>query len=227
MNAMVKPSPKEETLFSLYATEAEIAEVRGASEAIYITEEKVEHILSVLNTVNSQIYAARRGKIIDYDRAAAVALGEAEPAADAPYDGLSLAQLEQQQKGLEGRANDAREHVKTAKGKFRGAVHDLLRKCAERCAADYEEATRRQAWCYQQLTLAQGYVGDYKPLVDHLVWNRYVVPGSDHIPLLKQRSRQENFLPLLMSTDRVSLGLEAAKTGLARNGRELFGEWPL
>jgi hypothetical protein len=227
MNAVVKPSPKEETLFSLYASEAEIAEVRNASEAIYIAEEKVEHVLSVLRTVNDQIRAAHRGRVVDYDRAAAVALGEAQPAAEAPYAGLSISQLEQQQKGLERRADEAREQVTIMKGKFRAAIFELLRKCAERCAADYDEATRRQAWCYQQITLAQGFVGDYKPLVDYMVWNRYVVPGSEHIPLLKQRSREENFLPLLMSTDRVSLGLEAAKRGLAQHGRELFGEWPL
>lgn len=220
MNAVVKEVTPTDTLLSQYATPEEILAARAKCEAIDVAEEKVAHVVSVLQTVTGQIHDARRYQLLHRDRAAAVLLGEAEPVTE---PGLPLSQLQEQQKGLEDRAEAAREAVKEAKGRFRAAVHDLVRACADRCAEDYARLTNEQAWCHQQLSVAQALIGN---VVDP-TWNRYFVPASTYLSALKNRAREEHFVPTLMSADRLSVSEQETRRKVADTGERLFSVWPL
>lgn len=219
-----KPAP---TLLSQYATQEEIVAVRDAHAAIHDAEIEEHRVVQVLGDVERQILAAARRRGVDCEYAAAVALGEAiaKPAEEGAVPTVS--QLEQQQKGLKLRAAAAHEAVLDRKGKFRSAVVQLVRTCAVRCAEDYARLTKEQAWCHQQLALAQDVAGDAHPIVDGLVWNRYFVPASYHILALRTAAREENSVLALMSADRLSLSRDRASGELIRSGHKLFGDWPL
>jgi hypothetical protein len=66
-------------LLSLYATADEIAATREKWEAIDVAEEKVAHIVSVLQTVTGQIQEARHSQQLHPDRATAALLGKQSP----------------------------------------------------------------------------------------------------------------------------------------------------
>jgi hypothetical protein len=226
MSAVLVEKETEATLISHYATDAEGAAVRNAHSKIAAAEQNAQRIRSVLFNVHQQLADVQNRGRKNIARAAAVALGEAPP--DEPaYDGPTASELDAQAKGLEHRAKEAEEAVQDAKGKFRAAVHDLIRACAERCAADYLEATRRQAWAHQQLAVAQKLVGQVRPLVDLQLWDRYAVPASHHIPLLRKEARDEFSQLTLMSADRLSLTEKNALADLRKQAVDLFGEWPL
>lgn len=104
---------------------------------------------------------------------------------------------------------------------------ELVRKWAALWAEDYMTATKKQARCHQQFALAQDLVGDVRPVGDHITRSRYIIPASHHIPLLRGATREEGFIPALMSADRLSLTAQGARTALARSGHELLGDWPL
>lgn len=89
---------------------------------------------------------------------------------------------------------------------------------------DYAEATSRQAWCHQQIGMVQGLIGQSSPLVWDVIWGRYYVPGSTY---LKNRCREENGVPVLMSADRLRVSAANALAELRAHVAELFGEYPL
>ena len=94
----------------------------------------------------------------------------------------------------------------------------------ECCAEDYDKATREQAWCHQQLSIAHGLIGK---VVDDGIWNRYLVPASSHLATLRKVAREEWSVPIIMSADRLSLSEQASRQKLVRAGEKLFSNWPL
>jgi hypothetical protein len=223
-----KTVPKrEQSLFDLYATEEEVAAVRAAHARIATAQAQVSTVRSALVAVSEQMKTAQRAGAVDADRAAAVALGEPIEALQT-YSGPSLSQLQAQRTGLERRIQGAELNVSECRGKFRAAVFELVRTCAFRCADDYDKATRTQAWCHQQLHIAQQLTGSSTHrLVDDAIWSTYSVPGSEHIPVLKRNSRDEWGRPVRMSADRLTLSGPAALKALRAHGEELFSNWPL
>lgn len=217
--------PQTETLLSQYATEEEIAAVRAACTAQEVTRADVIHVRTALNVAERKLQNLSYSESRQMVRAVARALGDPEPERDEPTE--SRAEVTLLHRGLSARLKDAEEAEKESHGKFRAALHNLLRACAERCAADYMEATRQQAWCHQQLSIAQQFIGQVRPVIDHASWSKYAVPGSEHLSATRGKSREEYFIPLLMSADRLTATISAETGKLRANGRELFGEWPL
>lgn len=224
------PEPAKEadpvTLLTLYALPDEIGNVRDRYDAIGIAETAVSRIDDALQLADRQIDEYQRRQRVDFLRAAAVALGEASPATAADA-GASTAQLRNQRQGLEMRLATAKAEVGVCRGAFRTAVVKLIGRCAERCAEDYIKATKTQAWCHQQMEIAQALLGESRKIVDSLTWGKYFVPGSPHLPVLERQSREENFLLALMSADRLTLSRDASLKDLGKSGRKLFGGWPL
>ncbi len=218
---------RNETLLSRYATPEEIAEVQLAHAAIRTSELKEARVLAVLQETDRQIGSVRRAVGPNLARAAALALGEAVEDEDKDATPANPAQLEAQLKGLNQRWKDEQEMVAHQRGKFRGAVKQLLHTCAQRCAEDYQLLTSQQGWCWQQLHLAQELAGNAYPIVDHVIWNKYFVPSSTHLPALKAGTREDWGIPTLMSQDRIATERDGAMRQLAQHGKELFGEWPL
>ena len=165
--------------------------------------------------------------MLDADRAAAIELGE--PVADLPSrSGPYPTQLQAQKIGLQNRAEAAREVVADCKGKFRAAVFELVRQCAVRCAQDFYDLSRQQAWCFLQLDIAQSLTGgSVHHLVDPMTWNKYLVPGSEHMEVLKRNSRVEFGHLVLMSADALRASSGSARKALQARGEALFGDWPL
>lgn len=217
---------KQETLLSLYATPEEIAEVQVAREAVIQAEQKVAHVLTTLRRVDVQLADAQRAVRPNLARAAALALGEDVDAEEPRPMAADRAQLEAQFNGLKQRLKDEEEMVINHKGKFRAAVVSLLEACAQRCAADYQAATAQQAWCYQQLSVAQEVVGAARPIVDSLTWHRYFVPSSTHLAALKPHARQEYGIGVLMSADRLNYERKEEIRRLQAHATTLFGSWP-
>ena len=218
---------REKTLLDVYATSDEIASVRAAHEQIAATEKVVTMITTALTAVIGQIAAAQRSTALDTARAAAMALGE--PVDPLPSrSGPSLTHLQAQKIGLQDRAEAARAAVADCKGKFRTAVFDLVRQCAVRCAQDFYELSRQQAWCFQQLAIAQSLTGGpVHHLVDPMTWNKYLIPGSEHVEVLKRNSRVEFGHLVLMSADGLRASASPALKALQAHGEALFGDWPL
>lgn len=217
---------RNETLLSLYATPEEISEVQLAYAAISAAEQKEARVLAVLQETYQQVGNVQRAAAPNLARAAALALGEAVE--DEETTPKTSAQLDMQRKGLEQRLKDERELVAHVRGKFRGAVKQLIHKCAQRCAEDYQELTNQQGWCWQQLHLAQQLTGDsHHPIVDYAIWNKYFVPSSSHLPALKAGTREEYGIPTLLSPDRLGTSHKEEMQRLSQHGSQLFGEWPL
>jgi len=218
---------REKTLFDIYASDDEIASVRAAHEHIAAAEQAVTTITTALTAVRAQIDTAHRSAAVDTDRAAAIALGEPVDALPS-RSGPSLTHLQAQRIGLEHRAEDARAVVADCKGKFRAAVFHLVRQCAIRCADDYYDFTRQQAWCFLQLDIAESLTGSsVHHLVDLMTWNKYVVPGSEHLEVLKRNSRAEFGHLILKSADGLRASARPALQALREHGEALFGDWPL
>lgn len=217
---------KQETLLSLYATPEEIAGVQVAREAVIQGDQKYAHVLATLRSVDAQLADAQRAIRPNLARAAAVALGEDVDAEEPPPVAINRAQLEAQFNGLRQRLRDEEEMVINHKGKFRAGVVSLLETCAQRCAEDYQAATAQQAWCYQQLCVAQEVVGASRPVVDGLTWHRYFVPSSTHLAALKPHARQEYGIGVLMSADRLNYERKEEIQRLMRHATTLFGSWP-
>ena len=113
------------------------------------------------------------------------------------------------------------------RGKFRAAVFELVRQCAVRCAQDFYDLSRQQAWCFLQLDIAQNLTGGpVHRLVDPMTWNKYLVPGSEHVELLKRHSRVEFGHVILMSADGLRASASPALKALQAHGEALFGDWP-
>lgn len=113
-------------------------------------------------------------------------------------------------------------------GAYRVALIVLIRKCAEKAAADYVEATKKQAWAHLHLGVAQSLVGR---VVDEIYWQKYIVPGSDYLSTLKNKCSLEDDnagVPTLayMSADKLSRGVKNASTELKQHIHELFGSSP-
>lgn len=224
------PEPEKaaatETLLTLYALPDEIGNVRDRYEAIGIAEAAMSRITDAIQLVDQQMDEQDRRKRVDYLRLAAVALGESAPEPPEAV-GTALSLLKNQRQGLEIRLAAAKEEVGSCRGAFRTAVVQLIGRCGERCAEDYLKATKTQAWCHQQMEIAQGLLGESRRLVDPVTWGRYFVPSSLHLPVLQRESREEHFVPALMSADRLTLSRNAALKDLGTSGRKLFGGWPL
>ena len=69
--------------------------------------------------------------------------------------------------------------------------------------------------------------GPVHHLVDPMTWNRYFVPGSDHLEVLKRNSRVEFGHLVLMSADGLRASGGSARKALQAHGEALFGDWPL
>jgi len=218
---------RDQTLLDVYASEEEIASVRATHDQIAVAEKAVTTIQTALTAVIGQIATANRSTGLDTARAAAIALGE--PVADPPSrSGPLLTELQAQKIGLQNRAEAAREVVADCKGKFRAAVFDLVRQCATRCAQDYYDLSRQQAWCFLQLDIAQSLTGTSRHhLVDPMTWNKYLIPGSEHVEVLKRNSRVEFGHLVLMSADGLRASASPALKALKAHGEALFGDWPL
>src|SRR6185312_16623473 len=119
--------------------------------------------------------------------AAARALGESAPT-DAEM-GRSLFELRDESVGLQARLAEAEHAAELHASDYRTAVFKLLRKCTERAAEDYAEATKKQAWAHLQLGVVQGLIGR---VVDEIYWSKYIVPGSDHLSALRGKGRLED-----------------------------------
>lgn len=211
-------------MLSQYATPEEISEVQLAYAAISAAEQKEARVLAVLQETCQQVGNVQRAVAPNLARVAAIALGEAVE--DEEVTPTTPVQLEAQRKGLEQRLGHERERVANARGKFRGAVRELIHKCAQRCAENYQELTNQQGWCWQQLHLAQQLVGNAHHIVDHAIWNRYFVPSSLNLSALKAGTREEYGVPTLLSPDRLGTHHAEEMKRLAQHGKELFGEWP-
>lgn len=223
MNALVKGA-EHTSLFDLYATPEEIAHVRSMRAGIAEAIAEQTKISSACAEANHALTQLRRDVLGNARRKAQIAMGHlVDPLPPGPteYD------LQEQVTGLVSLLNDAEEMVKIRQGQFRGAVHTLIRTCAERCAADYYKATQTQAWCHQQIAIAQTLVGGYKPLVAPDIWCKYMVPGSDYLPALKGKAQEEWSVLALASSHRLSVTAQAAMTELRARAVELFGECPL
>jgi hypothetical protein len=213
----------EKTLLDVYASKGEIASVKSAHDAIAVAEKELSKILTALTAVTGQITKAQRSIARDTDRAASIALGE--PVKEPPArSGLLLTDLQAQKIGLQNRAEAARAVLAECKGKFRAAMFDLVRQCAIRCAQDFYELSRQQAWCWLQMDIAQSLTGS---LVDQPTWNKYLVPGSEHIEVLKRNSRAEWGQVVLMSAEGLRASAVPALGALRAHGEALFGNWPL
>jgi hypothetical protein len=210
-----------------YATNEDIEEVRQIFLRGDALKADVSHIQTALAVTLRNIEGYNHNSIDRARNAAARALGEAVPA-DAPK-GRSIADLREECLGLEARLVEAQKAADMHAGDFRAAVFRLLRKCAERAAEDYVEATKKQAWAHLQLGVVQGIISR---VVDDLYWRKYIVPGSDHLAAMKGKGRIEDDAsggPCLtyMSADRLSLGVKDAARDLRSHLIELFGESPV
>jgi hypothetical protein len=95
-------------------------------------------------------------------------------------------------------------------------------------ALPYDKTTRTQAWCHQQLAVAQGLsASPTHHLVDLVTWNKYFIPGSEHLPLLKKNFRIEWGHLVRMSADNLSVSAPKALQWLRDPGEALLGAWPL
>jgi hypothetical protein len=221
------PQPKEQTLFDAYAKPDEIKAVRAAHARIAAAQAEVDTVRAKLRQVDRELLEVRISSVNDADHAAAVALGEATdlPVARSVASG---SQLELQRTGLERRIAAGNAQVEDRRGEFRSAVHDLVRQCVIRCAEDYNELTRRQGWCWQMMALGQQLTGDsHHRLVDEVMWNKYHVPGTPHIPVLASQSRDEYGYPVLLSADNLRRKASEVLNKLREQGRTHFGDWPL
>lgn len=214
---------KSETLLSLYAKEDEIAAVRDWQRQIADAKANVDRIESALGNTFRVIQEVRHKHVDNASRAAARALGEALPT---PEPRASLAELEDEERGLLRRLTAAKAEVENLTGKFRSACCDLLAVCQGRCVEEFIAVTKRQAWFHQQIDLANQLLPQHMRLVDDTVWTRYCVPAS-HREIFRPHSREENFVPLLASADRLALTQEKAKSELLKAAVKLLGEWPL
>jgi hypothetical protein len=226
MNAVLQAEVAKRDTILTYATEEDLEEVRQVFLRGDALQADVKHIRTALavasrNLGSHNMNASDRAKI-----AAARALGESVPIM---AHQRSLTSLQEEVTGLEARLAEAVAIAERHSGDYRTAVCQLLRKCAERAAEDYVEATKRQAWAHLQLGIVQSIIGR---VVDELYWNKYTVPGSDHLAALKHKGRLEDDGsggPCLtyMSADRLALGIKDAAKELRQHIYELFAASPL
>jgi hypothetical protein len=226
MNAVLKARPATDSILT-YATDEDLEEVRQVFLRGDALKADVLHIQTALAVAIRNLDRHNFNALDRTRNAAARALGESVPA-DAPM-GRSLFELRDESVGLQNRLVEAERAAEVHASDYRTAVYKLLRKCTERAAEDYAEATKKQAWAHLQLGVVQGLIGR---VVDEIYWNKYIVPGSEHLAWLRGKSRMEedgSGGPCLtyMSADRLSLVVKDATRELRSHLIELFGASPV
>lgn len=227
MNAVLQIEPTKPDTILNYATDQELDQVRQIFIRGDALKADVIHIQIALGVTLRNLERNRTNVVDRMRNAAARALGESVHSG--PAMERTLLDLQDEEKGLLVRLAEAENVAKKHAGDYRAAVCQLIRKCAERCAEDYVESTKRQAWAHMQLSIAEGLIGR---VVDHAYWSKYIVPGSDHLNALKNKSRMEDDnagVPCLtyMSADKLARGQKGAADELRQYLHALFGASPL
>lgn len=222
------PPPEEiektHTILSHYATAVEIEVIREIALRGEGLRSDVGHIAQALAGTRRKLQMRQQNTNERLRNAADRALGK--PVAHVVPFGQTQLDLEDEEAGLLQRLKQAEQAEKGSHGAYKSALMPLLRKCGERCAEDYAEHTRQQAWCHQQLSVLEGVVGGR--VVDYSYWSKYKVPGSDYLPALKHKSRLEDDAigPCMtfMSADRLAADMPRVTRELKQQCVELFGE---
>ena len=213
-----------------------VADVTGARTGVYFEagyalghgrqQADVKHMQTALAMAMRNLERHKTNATDRIRNAAGRALGESVTAGVAMD--RTLSDLQDEERGLLIRLQEAERTATRHAGDYRAAVCHLLRKCAERAADDYVDATKRQAWAHLHLGIVEDLIGR---VVDARYWSKYMVPGSDYLTALKNKSRLEDdgsgtTCLTYMSADKLSLGAANAAKELRQQLREMFGASP-